>query len=160
MSTLTAKQERFALRLAEGETQADAYRHVYRAHEMGSAAVWSEASRLAHNPKVAARVQELKAEAEERRRMAALDREEAILNRLEHEALTARTDGARVKALELLGKHLGMFTDRVVVEPPDRTEEEIEQAILMRLARLGAAKSPGTLEGGGSPSFSNDLQAV
>jgi len=68
--------------------------------------------------------------------MAALDREEAILKRLEHEAMTARTDGARVKALELLGKHLGMFTDRVVVEAPDRTEAEIENAILGRLAQL------------------------
>jgi hypothetical protein len=68
--------------------------------------------------------------------MAALDREEAIIQRLEHEALTARTDGARVKALELLGKHLGMFTDRVVVDTHERTEEEVERAILARLSRL------------------------
>lgn len=136
MASLTAKQARFAVGLAEGQTQAEAYRYAYSAEAMGSGAVWSEASRLAHNPKVAARVQELKAEAEERRRMAALDREEAIIRRLEHEALTARTDGARVKALELLGKHLGMFTDRVVVDTHERTEEEIERAILGRLSRL------------------------
>lgn len=41
-----------------------------------------------------------------------------------------------MKAIDLLGKHLGMFTDRVVVDAPQRTEEEIDQAILMRLARL------------------------
>ena len=140
MQHLTAKQEAFARRLAAGETQADAYRHTYSGAGMAPPAVWSEASRLAANPKVAARVQELKAEVEEMRRMAALDREEAILSRLEHEALTARTDGARVKALELLGKHLGMFTDRVVVEAPDRPEEEIEQVILTRLDRLGTGE--------------------
>lgn len=135
-SRLTTRQEAFVARLAEGETQAEAYRHAYSADTMGSATVWSEASRLAHNPKVAARVQELKAEVEEMRRMAALDREEVIIRRLEHEALTARTDGARVKALELLGKHFGMFTDRVVVDTPERTEEEVERAILARLSRL------------------------
>ena len=74
--------------------------------------------------------------------MAALDREEAILKRLEHEATTARTDGARVRALELLGKHLGMFMDRVVVEAPQRTEEEIEVAILARLARFDLLGPP------------------
>lgn len=71
--------------------------------------------------------------------MAALDREEAIIARLEHEALTARTDGARVKALELLGRHLGMFTDRVVVDNLERSEEEIERAILSRLSSLKLA---------------------
>jgi hypothetical protein len=136
MPQLTAKQEAFARRLADGEKQADAYRQAYRSDRMAAPAVWSEASRLARHPHVAARIDQLKAEAEEMRRMAALDREEAILKRLEHEAMTARTDGARVKALELLGKHLGMFTDRVVVEAPDRTEAEIENAILGRLAQL------------------------
>lgn len=136
MQHLTAKQEAFARRLAAGETQADAYRHAYSSEGMAPPAVWSEASRLAANPKVAARVLSLMAELEEMRRMAALDREEAILKRLEHEATTARTDGARVRALELLGKHLGMFMDRVVIEAPQRTEEEIEGAILARLTRL------------------------
>lgn len=92
--------------------------------------------------------------------MAARDREEAILSRLEHEALTARTDGARVRALELLGKHLGMFTDRVVVKAPDRTEEEIEQAIRMRLARLGAEEFPFAHERAGAPSDASDLRGV
>jgi hypothetical protein len=41
-----------------------------------------------------------------------------------------------VTALELLGKHLGMFTDRVVVDTPERAEEEIERAILDRLSSL------------------------
>lgn len=136
MNTLTRKQDSFARSIAAGLPLSKAYRDAYDATSMQPPVVWSEASRLAHNPKVAARVQELKAEAEERRRMAALDREKAIIRRLEHEALTARTDGARVKALELLGKHLGMFTDRVVVDTHERTEEEIERAILGRLSRL------------------------
>lgn len=133
---LTRKQDTFARQVAAGVGLSEAYRDAYRAGSMQAQSVWPEASRLAKNPKVAARIDELRVEAEEMRRMAALDREEAILKRLEHEAMTARTDGARVKALELLGKHLGMFTDRVVVEAPDRTEAEIENAIVGRLAQL------------------------
>ena len=100
MLHLTAKQEAFARRLAAGETQADAYRYAYSSEGMAPPVVWSEASRLAANPKVASRVLSLRAEAEEMRRMAALDREEAILKRLEHEATTARTDGARVRVAQ------------------------------------------------------------
>lgn len=136
MNSLTKKQDSFARSIAAGSALSKAYRDAYDATSMQPRVVWSEASRLAKHPIVTARVQELKAEAEERRRMASLDREEAIIRRLEHEALTARTDGARVKALELLGKHLGMFTDRVVVDTPERTEEEIERDILGRLSRV------------------------
>ncbi len=136
-ANLTLKQDAFARQVAAGAALSEAYRTAYSSTEMQAQNVWPEASRLAKHPKVAARIGQLKAEAEEMRRMAALDREEAILNRLEHEATTARTDGARVRALELLGKHLGMFTDRVVVEAPQRTEEEVECAIVARLARYG-----------------------
>ena len=53
---------------------------------------------------------------------------------LEKEALTAKTDSARIRAIELLGKHLGLFTDRL--ETKDVTEhsaDEIEAQIRMRL---------------------------
>jgi hypothetical protein len=69
-----------------------------------------------------------------------LDREEAILARLEHEALTAKTDVARIRALELLGKHAGMFVERVDVERVERSVEAIERDIRQRLHRLGLAK--------------------
>jgi hypothetical protein len=136
MPHLTAKQEAFARRLADGETQADAYRHAYSSEGMAPPAVWSEASRLAANPKVAARISQLKAEKDQLRRMLVLDHEEAILAQLQHEALTAKTDSARIKALELLGRHAGMFSERPAVAPAERTAEEIEAALLVKLSRL------------------------
>lgn len=134
---ITGKQERFARRLADGDTQSDAYRSVYSAGSMNEATVWSEASRLARHPEVAARVAELKAQEEGVRRMLMLDREETILARLEHEALTAKTDSARIRALELLGRHAGMFAERVEVEQVNRSAAEIEADLKARLERLG-----------------------
>ena len=58
-SGLTAKQEKFAALLAQGCRQAAAYREAYEASGMKDETVWQEASRLAHDPKVAARVREL-----------------------------------------------------------------------------------------------------
>jgi hypothetical protein len=56
---LTAKQARFAALLAQGWTQAAAYREAYNTNGAKPETVWQEASRLAHDPRVSARVREL-----------------------------------------------------------------------------------------------------
>ena len=47
--TLTAKQEKFALGVAAGLNQSDAYRAAYSASRMKPEQVWQEASRLRCN---------------------------------------------------------------------------------------------------------------
>jgi len=138
---LTAKQEQFALSIAEGTTQADAYRQAYDASGMKDGTVWSEAARLMRHPHVTARVEELRAEAEMVRRNLVVSREEFILHRLEHEATTAKNDGARVRALEVLGRAAGLFTEKMQVEQVERSAEAIERDIRQRLQRLGLVKA-------------------
>ena len=62
MDKLTAKQEAFAQSIADGNDQATAYRTAYDAQNMKDETVYSNASRLMNNSKVAARVSQLKAE--------------------------------------------------------------------------------------------------
>lgn len=59
--TLTSKQEKFAQSLADGMTQADAYRAAYSAGKQTDATVWANASRMAANSMVVARLASLKA---------------------------------------------------------------------------------------------------
>lgn len=134
---LTAKQNAFALGIVDGVPASDAYRQAYDADGMKPESVWVESCRLATNPKVALRVSELRAEQEEERRMLRLSHAEAVLERLEHEALEAKTDSTRVRALELIGRHLGMFTDKVEITTQERSVEMIEQEIRDRLVRFG-----------------------
>lgn len=58
---ITAKQEAFAQAIADGMTQADAYRHAY---DVGAdtkpETIWSKASELMADGKVSGRVKELK----------------------------------------------------------------------------------------------------
>jgi len=133
---LTMKQEQFAAAIVEGKTHADAYRQAYDASGMKDGTVWSEAARLMRRPHVTARVEELRAEAELVRQSLLMSREEAILGRLEHEALTAKTDSARIRALELLGRQVGLFVERVEVEQVERSAADLEAAIKARLERL------------------------
>ena len=134
---LTRKQENFACAIADGADRSSAYRSAYDADQMTPPAVWTEASRLGRNPKVALRVDELRAEAEEVRQTLFVGREEAILAQLEKEALGAKSDSARIRAIELLGKHLGLFTDRVETKDvSERSADEIEAQIRIRLEQI------------------------
>ena len=131
---LTRKQEIFACAIADGADQAAAYRASYEAARMSAPAIWTEASQLVRHPEVARRIGELKAEAEQVRQTMLVGREQAILAQLEKEALTAKTDSARIRAIELLGKHLGLFTDRLETKDvTERSAYEIEAQIRMRL---------------------------
>ena len=133
---LTRKQENFACAIADGADQAAAYRASYEAARMSAPAVWTEASQLVRHPEVARRIGELKAEAEQVRQTMLVGREQAILAQLEKEALTAKTDSARIRAIELLGRHLGLFVDRnEVKDVTERSADEIEAAIRARLAQ-------------------------
>jgi hypothetical protein len=134
---LTGKQEAFAQAVAKGAVLSDAYREAYDAERMKDKTIWEEACKLAQNPKVSARVKTLQAQMEEDRRTREARREEFVLKRLQEEAMQADTDGARVRALELLGKTVGLFSDRVEIEQAgERSAAEIEAELQARLSRL------------------------
>ena len=135
---LTGKQEAFAQKVAAGAVLSDAYREAYEAENMKDSSIWTEACKLAQHPKVSHRIKAIQADIEADRRTREARREEYVLKMLQAEAEGAETDGARVRALELLGKTIGMFTDRV--ETDDQTERsaaDIEAEIRRTLARLG-----------------------
>jgi phage terminase small subunit len=93
----------------------------------------SQAAQLLRKSKISDEVARLKERAEQ----AAL--EEYAVTRsdvrrgLHHEAQNAETPAARVRAWELLGKDIGMFTDKHEVtlrkDPGAMTDEELEQAL-------------------------------
>lgn len=66
MAKLTAKQEQFAQLIAQGKSQADAYRGAYNASKSTDKTIWERASVLCADDKVAARIKELKDETAKR----------------------------------------------------------------------------------------------
>ena len=134
---LTGKQEAFAQLVAKGSMLVEAYREAGYMPNGSDKTQWEAASRLMANSKVLARVKQIQADIEEDRRTIERRREEYVLKRLQEEAERADTDGARVRALELMGKTIGMFTDRV--ETDDKTERaasDIEAELRQKLERL------------------------
>jgi len=91
--TLTAKQEKFAQGLADGLTQADAYRAAYNASKQTDATLWANASRMASDSKVVARVALLR---EAIASKALWTREKSV------QALANIADGGEAKANEIV----------------------------------------------------------
>ena len=132
---LTAKQMKFVEEVSEGGSQSNAYRKAYDTSQMTPKTIWEEASRLRRHPKVAARIEELEAEKEARRRMQALSREDRVLQELEKIAFGDGPASGRLKALELLGKHVGLFKPNEV-PVVERSVEDISNQLQRRLENL------------------------
>ena len=129
---LTAKQENFIELLSQGTSQASTYRGAYETQKMSDKTVWEEASRLRRHPKVSTRILELEEEKEARRRLQVVSREETVLNELERIAFGDGPIAGKLKAMELLGKHIGFFTPKME-SPIERTSDDILAEIQKRI---------------------------
>ena len=135
---LTEKQEAFCQLVAKGKMLAEAYREAGYMPNGSDKTRWEAASRLmSGNSKVIARVKALQADMAQDRRPIARRREEWVLKRLTQEADQAETDGARIRAIELVGRTIGMFTDRIEqADDTERSASDIEADLRKRLDRL------------------------
>lgn len=167
--SLTAQQERFAQLVVSGMSQADAYRAAYDAQRMKPETIYKRACELAKDGKVAGRIDALRNKVAERAmatvsvdRAYVLERLKTVAERcMQTAAVTDRKgnpvatetpDGTLAlayefdapganRALELLGKEIGMFVERKEQGPPGafsgkETPEEIQKRIDGRKARL------------------------
>lgn len=113
---LTAQQEQYAQNLAAGMAQADAYRKAYpKSVEWKETTLWSEASRSAKNPLVAARVQEIREPAVARvQETIVYTTEVAMREALEALEMAKKTQqpGSMVAAVQLRAKLKGLLIER------------------------------------------------
>ena len=111
---LTEKMEAFCQAVMAGASFATAYRQAYRADDMVPNSIWNAASRLAADAKVRGRLEQLAEQKEAERRMLALSRADWVIERITQQVMDPATPPAvKTRALELLGKTIGLFTDRV-----------------------------------------------
>ena len=109
---LTNRQASIVEELLTGASQTTAYKSNYSTTHMSPKTIWEASSRLSKHPKIVARLDELRAEKEAEERMLRLSYGDFVINELQKLALSAKSDRARIKALELLGKSVGLLTNQ------------------------------------------------
>jgi len=112
---LTDKQEKYVQNLLLGQSQREAYKNSYNASNMKDRTIDNKASLLITKEHVRGRYDELRGKVmkkiEERNLMTASD----VLDRIETIIKDNQSDDPKtaLKGLELYGKHLKLFTDKV-----------------------------------------------
>ena len=129
---LTSRQASFVEELLTGTSQTTAYKSKYSTTHMSPKTIWEASSRLSKHPKVVARLDELRAEKEAEERMLRLSYGDSVINELQKLALNAKSDRARIKALELLGKTVGLFQS---CEPRNLPNASSLKTGLIRISR-------------------------
>ena len=105
----------------------------------GSVPKWVEveASKLLANPKVALSIQTAMERRDGATVASSVKTREYVLEQLYKESIGADSDASRIRALELLGKTVGIFTDQIEVKSHRSTEEidrDLEEKIVQLLA--------------------------
>ncbi|MDU8925935.1 terminase small subunit [Alisedimentitalea sp. MJ-SS2] len=140
-SGLTEKQELFALRVSEGMNFSAAYRETYDTSGMSQSSVWREAHRLSRNEKVAMRIAELVAIRKEDEHIQSRIRAHQVTEHLMETMRSGKTEASRLRAAELLGKSVGLFTVKTEIKnDDDQSLAELEDELRQRLERLKAAR--------------------
>lgn len=139
---LTAKQAKFAANLAEGMSQAEAYRNAYDAANMAAETIHSHASRMAARDKVRARVDALIGERMRQLETRGVSDRAKVVGLLRQFAEdTARPDHVRLRAVELWGKTCGAFIE-VIEDRRDRPAAMVAVELERRLGALLSAAAP------------------
>ena len=115
---ITAKQYEFARLIAEEHlTSSDAYRRAYKPNILAkNKSIHEMACRVMTNIKVQSMISSIQHKREEENRMRAIRREEFVLKKLMEEVEYGDKASSRIRALELLGKTVAMFSDKVELD--------------------------------------------
>ena len=133
---LTPKQEAFVRQVLAGDDLSTAYRKAYDADKMSPASINREAHRLSSNPKITPRLRRGMEVREVSAQSSYHSLRHSVIERLDQMADdTDASDSARVRSLEMLGKHVGLFTDQVSITT-DRSTEELQEELTTRIAEL------------------------
>ena len=141
---LTIKQRKFVEEIVKGKlgSYKEAYAKVYDVAltKSGKIPKWVEveASRLYCNPKIALSIQKAMQRREHSAVASSLRTRNYVIDKLYKESQESESDASRVRALELLGKSIGLFSDVIETKetrPSDQIEEEIEQRLIELLEK-------------------------
>ena len=120
---LTAKQEEFAKRIAEGMNYSDAYRSAYDTRRMSDKTVNEKASLLKDNDKIRARIKELRDEVDTPKIISAQKRKEWLTEVINDPNIDIN---AKLKASDQLNRMEGEYIQKVETEIKNAVNISIE----------------------------------
>ena len=133
---LTASQIAFSNCLIRGATLKVAYREAYPNSKANDACVMSNASKLAKDIRIKRLVNDGVEETIEHLSEDVAGTKRYVLKQLLAHSKEAKQEGTKLKALELLGKSVGLFIDKTQAEVKQATPDELKRELATHLKLL------------------------
>tara|TARA_Y100000592_G_scaffold6825_1_gene9758 strand:+ start:36 stop:557 length:522 start_codon:yes stop_codon:yes gene_type:complete len=139
---LTPKQNRFCELYASGElgSQKACYFEAYDVEldDGGKIPKWveTEACLLLQNPKITQRIEELINQKSDKLLASSTKTKDYILRKLFRLAEETENEQSQLKSLELLGKQIALWTDKIETRIEHRQPEDIEQELEQKIQQL------------------------
>ena len=137
---LTAKMNQFVNNLLSGMSPAIAYKNAYNVRTDKHATIVASANKLMQDARINTLLEAL---SEEYRRKVidnAVSTREHVMSELFKHAQKAKQEGTQLKALELMGRAVGMFTDRVEQKVEEISTEKLKAELKTHLVLLENVK--------------------
>ena len=122
---LTPQMQLFVNAILSGKTKIEAYRSAYNTRTEHEATIIANANRLLRDARVTALLGSLDEALKEKVIEDAIKTRRFVMERLHDRVLKAKTESAELKALELMGRAVAMFTDNV--------EQKVQQVSVQQL---------------------------
>lgn len=136
---LTEQQRLFATLVIQGKTKRQAYREAYQS-QMSDSAVSSNASKLAADPRIAQLISDAWDETVEHLADDAASTKRYVMRKLVALSKDAKQEGSRLKALEMLGKSVGLFTTQEEAKDKPVSADQLKRELSGHLKLLDTSK--------------------
>jgi hypothetical protein len=137
---LTAKMHMFVNNLLAGQSPVGAYKNAYNVRTENHASIVASANKLMQDPRISTLLEAL---SEDYRRKVidnAIATREHVMGELFKHAQKAKQEGTQLKALELMGRAVGMFTDKVEQKVEEISTEKLKEELKSHLSLLDNVK--------------------
>lgn len=129
----TARQKAFASLIIQGHSPREAYEKAYEVKTDNVASHAASANKLLKNSSVSALVESLWQSSRENLVNDAIATRRHVMEELLKHSQEAKQEGTKLKALELMGRAVGMFTDKVEQKieeiNPERLKAELKSSL-------------------------------
>lgn len=140
---LTAKQLSFVRGIIEGKSQRQAYRDAYPDDRSADHSVSAAAAKLMKHPVISQMLEEAWGETVEMLAEDAVATKRYVLRQLLALSKTAKQEGSRLKALEMMARSAGLFREQAVDAAPAPSAAQLKRELAGHLKLIGGQRSSG-----------------
>ena len=138
---MTAKMHAFASNIVQGMSPSDAYRRAYDCSNMSEASIVSDANRLLKDARITQLLESFWTTLKENVIADHQATRRHIMSELyNHAERAGERTSDKLKALELMGRAIGMFTDKVESKVEEVNVDSLKKELESSLALLQSAK--------------------